>query len=96
MAVLAKPFHIRQSSANLENLIQVAEEARRQANDLARGMEENSQSIHEVATSLEQLNAIAEQNLHTTRAIEASSDHLAETAGDLSKLTADFRKWNRR
>ncbi|EEG08390.1 methyl-accepting chemotaxis protein [Pseudogulbenkiania ferrooxidans] len=88
--------HIRQSSANLESLMQVAEQARRQANDLAMGMEENSQSVHEVAASLEQLNAIAEQNLHTTRAIEQSSNHLAETAGDLSKLTADFHKWNTR
>ncbi|WP_024302391.1 PAS domain-containing methyl-accepting chemotaxis protein [Pseudogulbenkiania sp. MAI-1] len=88
--------HIRQSSANLEDLMRVAEEARRQANDLAMGMGENSQSVHEVAASLEQLNAIAEQNLHTTRAIEASSDRLAETAGDLSRLTADFRKWNGR
>ncbi|AXK40001.1 methyl-accepting chemotaxis protein [Crenobacter cavernae] len=86
---------IRASSANLAGLIGSAERASAQARQLAGQMQQKAQSVHEVAASLEQLNAIAENNLETTRQLELHAGELADTAGDLSKLTRDFSKWNR-
>jgi aerotaxis receptor len=85
---------IRQSSEHLSELIQTAERARAQARTIADQMLQKSQAVHEVAASLEQLNAIAQNNLETTQLVQHSADHLALTAGDLTKMTRDFRKWN--
>ncbi|TCP11604.1 methyl-accepting chemotaxis sensory transducer with Pas/Pac sensor [Crenobacter luteus] len=86
---------IRASSGNLAGLIGSAERASAQARHLAEQMRQKSQAVHEVAASLEQLNAIAQSNLQTTHLVETHAGELAETAGDLAKLTRDFRKWNR-
>jgi len=83
---------IRLSSANLDGLIAAAEQASAQAVELASQVSQKSQAVHEVASSLEQLNALADDNLSTTRLVEVSADRLAEAAGDLAKLTRDFRK----
>jgi len=83
---------IRLSSTNLDGLILAAEQASAQAVELAAQVSQKSQAVHEVASSLEQLNALADDNLATTRLVEGSADRLAEAAGDLAKLTRDFRK----
>lgn len=85
---------IRQSSQNLTELIQTAERAREQARIISDQMGQKAQAVQEVAASLEQLNAIAQHNLETTHAVQCSAEHLALTAGDLTKMTSDFRKWS--
>jgi len=49
-----------------------------------------------MAAALEQLNALSEQDLHTTQSIGDSASHLAETSVDLAQLTDTFSKWQQR
>jgi aerotaxis receptor len=84
---------IGQSASQLAELIETARNASAQARQIAEQMAQKSAAVQEVAVALEQLNGIAQGNLDTTQTVKNSSDHLALTASDLSKLTRDFRKW---
>ncbi|MBV8680498.1 MAG: methyl-accepting chemotaxis protein [Aquitalea sp.] len=87
---------IRLSSGNLQGLIEAAEQSSQQARQLAREMGSKSDSINVMATALEQLNALSEQDMHTTHSIGESAGHLAETSVDLAQLTDNFSKWQKR
>nr|WP_280955022.1 methyl-accepting chemotaxis protein [Paludibacterium denitrificans] len=84
---------IQASSANLQGLMTAAEQGDVRAQTLVQEMGSKSDALAVMAASLEQLNAIAEQNLLTTQSIDQTASNLATTSDDLIKLTADFRKW---
>lgn len=84
---------IQASSANLQGLMAAAEQGDVRAQTLVQEMGSKSDALAVMAASLEQLNAIAEQNLLTTQSIDETASNLATTSDDLIKLTADFRKW---
>ena len=55
-------------------------------------MSTQSESVHQVAASVEQLAALGEQNVNSARFVHASSQKLEVTASDMEKLTRDFRR----
>ncbi|MFC3531172.1 methyl-accepting chemotaxis protein [Vogesella facilis] len=85
---------IRQSGEHLQNLLQIADQARQFAHTLVEQMAQQSSSVHQVAASVEQLAMLGEQNIATADAVLGSSQHLELAASDLDKLTRDYRKWH--
>ncbi|WP_147694030.1 methyl-accepting chemotaxis protein [Vogesella mureinivorans] len=83
---------IRQSAGHLHSLLKVADEARDFSVSLSSQMASQSESVHQVAASVEQLAALGEQNVHTAQVVCASSQRLELAASDMEKLTRDFRR----
>jgi aerotaxis receptor len=83
---------IRQSAGHLHSLLKVADEARDFSVSLSSQMASQSESVHQVAASVEQLAALGEQNVRTAQVVCASSQRLELAASDMEKLTRDFRR----
>ncbi|MEI7968387.1 MAG: PAS domain-containing methyl-accepting chemotaxis protein [Betaproteobacteria bacterium] len=62
------------------------------ARDIASMLEQQSQASHEVATSMERMSSLTEENMNSIADVERSAMRLSGTANDLHKLLNHFER----
>ena len=84
---------IRHSATHLHELLAIADEANLFAGNLSAKMAEETQTVYRVASAVDQLVVLGQQNVSTADKVLDSARSLAVAAGDLDSLTLHYRKW---